>query len=423
MPKLSFGLVAIKKKIKENKAAEKLSSDYDKKLSDDGIEISHSSAKSAKKAYFLGVAALLLCVVFLFSMFAIFGKDIKPLNMYYFFREVSLMGQIGEGEREQISYSLPTRNQSFSEFKRGFIVASDREVQVFNKAGYSTLLEQTDYSNPMITSSENTFLVYDLGGRGFTLYNSFEDIYLENREHPISAAAMAENGRFAVVGSSARHNTEAVFYDEEGKKEFVYKRADYTVDCKFSASGRHFALLTLDASGGQYIYTLTILDSTSGDVISTVTRSSSLPYSCHYMDGDKIALIMSDSVVIYNNKCEKVGEYNYPESQLYRTSVDGKSIVLMFTEDKVNMRNTVYVIDTDGDVKKEYEIFGEYSDIAISAKHVYFASDEGVYRLDTGSLKLQFAEAVSSGGKILILDSGRIMLCRPDMSYVIDSWS
>ncbi len=382
----------------------------------------YTFSKSAKRAQFAGIFSLALLLIFLIPMIITYGREISFANMYNFVREVNLSGQIGEGERTEISYALPTRNQGFAEFKRGFIVASDREVQVFNKAGFSTLLEQTDYSDPKIATSENTFLVYDLGGRGFTLYNSFEDIYLESREYPISAADMASDGRFAVVGKSAKYNTEVTFYDCDGKREFAYMRSDYTIDCKYSLGGRSLALLSLDASDGEFVYTLSVLDAASGESKAHITRSG-MPYNCYYLDGDKIAVVLSDSVIVYNNSCEKIGEYEFPDGVLYRVAVSEKNIALMFTVDKVNMKNKVYILGTDGDVKKEYEIDGVFSDMKMSARHLYFASENEVLRLDISSMKLQSHKLSVADSRLVILDSTRVLLCGRNMAHVISVWS
>ena len=426
--KLSFEVLrgklsAAYRKMMSSKLAVKLLGEYDCRLTSDGVDLTHASAKRLKRAQLISVVSLLLCLVFLLSMLVVFGKDVGPASIYNFFREVEHMGEIGQGEREQISYSLPTRNQSFAEFKRGFIVASDREIQVFNKAGYATMTEQLGYSDPQIVSSENTFLVYDLGGRGFAIYNSFEDIYIETREYPISAADMSGDGDVVIVGRSSKYNTELVLYDDEGNREFAYMRSDHTVDCKFSPNGKRVALLTLDAADGEYLYTLTVINTKNGEVVSDVTRTGSIPYDCYYLDGDRIALVLSDSLVIYNNKCQKVGEFEYPDAQLYRVAVRDKQVALMFTKDKVNMKNTVYIIDNGGEQKKEYDIYGEFSDMMLFSRYLYFATEDKVMRLDVGSLKLQSVQMNAVNGKIVVLDSSRIMLCRPNMSYIIDSWS
>ena len=423
MPKLSRNFKNLKQKINTEEMVDKISSDIDRKLEADGVDTSRVSAKNAKRAYVVGICAIALCIAILLSMLLIFGKDIGPMNVYYFFREVSLMGRIGEGEREQISYSQPTRNQSFAEFKRGFIVASDREVQVFNKAGYETLIEQPGYSNPMIATSKNTFVVYDLGGRGFTLYNTFEDIYSENREYPISAADMAADGCFAVAGKSERHNTEIVFYDDEGRREFSYKRGDLTVDCEYNEKGNHLALLTLDADSGQYIYTLTVINTKNGEVVSNVEERGDAPYGCYYLGNDRIAVTSDSSLVIYNNKCEETGRYEYPNGKLYRISVTDKNIALLFTDDSVNMQNTLYIVDSKGKLEREIRIEGEFSDMAVSNKHAYFAAEDGVYRLELSSGELEFATVEGVDGKIVILDNNRVMLARPNTSYIVTSFS
>ena len=410
-------------RIKGTRLAALCVSVYDKQREKSGADIQSAGAKYARRAHLISAIALVLCIVFLLSMLVIFGKDVTPAKMYDFFREVGAMGEIGEGEREEISYSLPTRNQSFAEFKRGFVVASDREIQVFNKAGYPTLTEQMSYSNPQIVASENTFLVYDLGGRGFSVYNSFEDIYIESREYPITAADMTEDGRFAIAARSAKFNTEVIIYSAEGDAEYAYRRSDHTVALKYSPSGKYISLLTLDASEGEYIYTVTVLSAKNGEVVSHVTRYGSLPYSCYYLDGDRLALVCSDKLVIYNTKCEKIGDYEFPKGQLYRVAVSGKNIALMFIKDKVNMKSTVYIINSSCEEKTDFDMYGEYFDMTLSSRYAYFSSDDGVVRFDlSGDVKHTY-EINATNGKILVLDSSRIMLCRPNMSYIIDSWS
>ena len=423
MRKIKLELDNVKDRIKDSRVAEKLSSDYDANLSAEGIDSARLSAKRAKKAHFAGLISIALCVAILLSMALIFGKDISPMNMYYFFREVNLMGQIGEGEREQISYSQPTRNQSFSEFKRGFVVASDREVQVFNKAGYETSISQLDYSNPIVISSKNTFLVYDLGGVGFTLYNSFEDVYSESREYHISAADMADDGRFAVVGKSQRYNSELTLYDDEGKREFSYKRNDYAVACKYSENGNHIVLLTINTSLGEYIYTLTVISTRNGEVVSSVDAAGDLAYGVYYMNGDRIAVLCEGSLTVYNSKCEEISTFDYPTGELYRVSGNEKYMALLFTDDKVGMTNTLYLIDSRGALVRELAISGEFSDMVISSKYGYFATKGGVYRMDLNSGKLEFASVEGTDGKLIILDSARVMLCRTNTSYILDSWS
>lgn len=399
----------------------KLKSSYSAKLEKDGIEDSEYR-KAAVNFWAIGIIGIVLLIALVMAVGLFGGNDISFNKMYYLYRDVNAMGRIGEGENTRLDYTLPKKNQDFTLFKNGLCVAGDDEIQIFNKNGNQTLSVSTTYSNPRALSSKDFVVVYDLGGRGFSAYNSFSDIYSETREYPISTAALSDEGTLAVVGQTKEYSCELAVYDSEFSKLFSYSRNDYAISCSFDSSGRYIALVSLSSRDGDYLTTLTVIDTKKQEVKREEKIEGILPYQCAFMDGNRIALSCSDRVLIFNDKLELYSEYEYPSLELLDISLTNDGIALMFVNDKLNSKNTLVVIDSKGKEKLEYEYTGNAYDTVMAYGCVYIAQSTGVFRIDYSTKSESFAELDSDIARIVVCDKDRVIVARESVADVIVSF-
>ena len=399
----------------------KLKYAYSSKLAKEGVEDGEYK-KATVNFWTLGVISMVLLIALVMAV-GIFGnKDISFRGMYYLYRDINAMGRIGEGERTRLDYTLPKKNQDFTLFKNGLCVAGDDEIQIFNKNGNQTLSVSTTYSNPIALSSKDFVVVYDLGGRGFCAYNSFSDIYSETREYPISTAALSDEGMLAIVGQTQEYSCHLTVYDYDFSKLFSYSRNDYAVSCDFDDAGRELVLVTLSSRDGDYLATVTLLDTKKKEVKYSFEIEGVLPYQCHFVDGGRIALVCSDRVVILNDKLEFYSEYEYPSGELYHISVDDESIALAFVNDKLNLKNTLVIIDGKGKQEFEYEHIGNIFDTVVYDGYLYILEPEGLRRIEYKSSKENFYELDLDGGRIIVCDKDRVIVARQSVADLITSF-
>ena len=399
----------------------KLKRRYASHLENEGIEINQYS-KAAVNAWVIGIISIIALIALMLCVAVFGGKDMSFNSMYYLYRDVNSMGRIGAGENTRLDYTIPKKNQDFALFKNGLCVAGDGEIQIFNKTGNQTMSVTTSYSEPKVVSAKDYIVVYDLGGRGFCAYNSFAEIYSEKREYPISTVALSYEGKLCVVGQTQSYNCELTVYDESFGREFTYSRNDYAIDCDFDSAGRNIVLCTLSSSDGAYLVNLTLIDTKKQEVKARLEVEDILPYECKYIGNDRIALICSDRVLIYNEKMELKGEYRYPRHELSDIAVSDDAIALMFTTDKLNKKSLVVVIDSKAKEKMEYEHIGAYSDMTMYGGYVYIAESEGILRVDCGSQNESFAELEARGGKLLVCNKDRVILARESVADVVVSF-
>lgn len=399
----------------------KLKGSYDSKLAKEGVE-DGSYKKAAVNFWAVGVISIILLIALVMAVGLFGGNDISFNKMYYLYRDVNAMGRIGEGENTRLDYTLPKKNQDFALFKNGLCVAGDDEIQIFNKNGNQTLSQSTTYSNPRALSSKEFVVVYDLGGRGFSAYNSFTDIYSETREYPISTAALSDDGMLAVVGQTKSYSCELTLYDSEFSKLFAYSRNDYAISCDFDASGRYIVLVSLSSRDGDYLTTLTLIDTKKQEVRKEEQVEGILPYECGFVDGGRIALVCSDRVLVFNDKLELYSEYEYPSLELLDVSLTNEGVALMFINDKLNSKNTLVVIDSKGREKLEYEYTGNAYDTVMAFGCVYIAEPTGVFRIDYSTKNESFYELDSDIGRIIVCDKDRVIVARQSVADVIVSF-
>lgn len=399
----------------------KLKAKYKRRFSGDCVA-ENKYAGLAANFFVVGVISIVALIALALCVAVFGGKNMSFNSMYYLYRDVNSMGRIGAGETLRLDYSIPRKNQDFALFKNGLCVAGDSEIQIFNKTGNQTMSVTTGYSNPQAVASKEYVVVYDLGGRGFCAYNSFAEVYSEKRDYPISTVALSQDGKLCVVGQTQSYNCEVTIYGDGFEKEFTYNRNDYAIGCDFDSDGRNLALCTLTSSDGSYLISLTVLDTKKQEVKARADIDDVLPYECHYIGNDRIALICSDRVLIYNEKLELKGEYRYPRLDLLKVSVSDDEIALMFVNDRLNKKNTVIVIDSKANEKMEYEYIGSASDMVIYGGYVYIAEPDGVLRVDRGSGSESYAEIESDGGRLIICDKDRVILARESVADVIVSF-
>lgn len=401
----------------------KLEGRYASKLEHDGIADS-TFRRASIRARSISIISFLLLALLIACAFAFGDESISFNGIYYMYREVDAMGDAGEGENRRLDYSIPVNNQDLALFKNGLCVASDAELQVFNKNGHQTLGVSLSYTDPKVLAFSDRILVYDLGGKGFCLYNSFTDLYSENREYPISAAAVSDSGVFAIAGMSQAYNCEVTVYGEDMQKIFSYSRNDYAVSCDIDTSGRYLALATLTSDGGSPAAYITVTDIKKQDVAASIKVPSASVYECRYLERGRLACICSDRVVIFDKDLEVYGEYIYESGELLYASCDGNGngVVLMFSTDKTKKKYTVVYLNSKGKIKLEYGYTGDVSDIKAYDGYVFIADKTGVWRIDADTSDEKKADIESEGGKIIVCNKDKVILARRSVADVVDTF-
>ena len=380
-----------------------------------------NSPKESKIAFVLGVsracALALFCMLLVFAL--LFGGSIFSFNnVYYMFKDISYISSFSENRPSILSYSRPFTNQDFAIFKNGLSVAGDSEIKFFTSTGRATIIQGSEFSNPKVCSSDSTVLIYDQGRNTFKVYNSFVNIYSETLEYPISSAHMAPDGSFCIVTKSERYGSVVRIYDNKQRLESEFLRNDYIISVNMSSNGKHVAVVSLDASEGNSLATLTILERGKSKTKSSVEMLDFLPYSVCFTANDRVALVGSDAAYVYNLNSNQQSEYRYSD-QLVDMSVCDGGFALLFRDSGEDSMFALSVFGANGNHISTHKIDGQVSSLALQGNFAYLLMDGEVRRIDTLFGTVLRQELGIDNAKLLVLSSSELLACTDTAAYYI----
>ncbi len=404
-------------KIKDMRLPERVVS-YEKRLAGyDGDE----SPKEAKISFIFGMARLIsisaLCILLVIVL--IFGGSIISYdNVYYMFKDIGYISSFSESRPSVLNYSRPFSNQDFAVFKNGLAVAGDSEIKMFTSTGRVTISIGSEFTNPKICTSDASALVYDQGRRTFKVYNSFISVYSETLDYSISSAHMANDGSFCIVTKSESYGSVVRVYDSECRLESEYLRNDHIVSVNMSPNGQAVAVLSLDASGGQSVATLTVVERGKSKPRGSTVLDDVLPYTATFLSNDRIALICAESSHVFDLNCKEKNKSEYNKRIADLSFTDG-GFAILFRENNIDSSFTLSVFGENGNAVSSYKIDGHVSDAVIQGNYAYLLMDGEVRRIDTlfgGVSKTEFS---GEKARLMVFPGGDIMACTDTAAYYI----
>ena len=393
---------------------------HEKKLAGYNDEKPSSERKTAFYFRMIRFFVAILFVVLILSVLLFSGNRFSYENIYYMFKDVSFVSSYSESRPETLNYSKAISNQSFSEFKNGLAVASDSEIKFFTSTGRVTMTQGSEFSNPLILSSYDTSLVYDSGRNSFSLYNSFVQLYSEKLDYPIATADICDDGSFLIVTKSKDYASTVRIYDQSFNLEEEYYKNDRVISARLSDNGKYCAVVSLDAKNGESIVSLNVLKIGSDKLYSSVELSGLMPYECRFLSDDRVMLICSDRMFIYNLRGDIKKEFLYP-SELIQVSSDADRCAMLFRGTQLNGDNRIYVFDQNGNSIFNGILNGNISDMIYSNGYVYFLRGEDAVRIPAsyigGEEKIL---SVGDGARLVGFKNGEILACTSTTAYYLD---
>ncbi len=409
---------SIKEKISSMQIFKKFS---DKRKAIAGYEEGKAS-NDARLAYGFDLSriiSLILLIILLLFTLVFAGSRISYEDIYYMFKDIGYVSSFGERPPEVLNYSKPLNNQSFASFKGGLAVASDSEIKFFTSMGRMTMTSGSPHTNPDIVTSNSHVLIYDRGSKSYSVYNSFTQMAAGSFADPISTAAMALDGSFAIVTKSESYGSRVHMFNKDLGKESIYSKNSNVVSLDYSFDGKYLAVLSLDVASGQSFVTLDILKNGKNEVHSTAYLYDVMPYKVSFTSNSS-AVVVSDSLcAVYDLKGEMKSKYDYPASLSGMTASDG-GFALKFSDNSVSQDTRVLLFDAQGNIKADKVLNSRISDIKMDKITLYAVTDGVVYMITSD---IMTAEETPRHGEYATLVShgeGRLSVCTKGAAYIVD---
>lgn len=287
-------------------------------------ETKKKKRKLNRKRIIIAIAILLLLslAVFMFVNIDVISFDsIGNFFKYGIFNQDSDESFPIEVQGENIS------SGNFDAFGQYLVYVSDSKIASVNSYGRTVYSASMALSTPVLTTSNNYIMVYNLGGTGFEIDSLDKNIYSSTADNKIIVADIADNGFYAIVTQSDGYLSKLFVYNDENEQIFAYSYADYYVtSVSVNSNGTMAAVSGISALDGVEISAVYIHDFTQADPVVFKEFQGDFIYDVSYL---------SDSVVCAIGSSAAYGiKTGSGEAEI--TSYEGKTL-------------TAYDINTDTD--------------------------------------------------------------------------
>ena len=263
-------------------------------------------------------------------------------------------------------------------------VADDSHFFVYNDDGKLILSEQHTFSNPIVTAGGKKTLLYDLGGKSFSLYSKYKNIYNKSTDEPILIARLGANDTAAVVTKSDKYPSVLMVYDANGKNIFNYRSVSRIIDVTFDPDCSGCYITTIGVSGGfissrilYYRFDRIDYDSSGNPVPMWETDSiDTLALSVRQYGENNLILFGDTMCAYYDMNGNFVKSYEY-KRRLVGYSSDGSTAAMVFRNDE-RRSSVLTVIDCVTGAVTEKNLGYEILNVQVSGNTVYMQSRNGI---------------------------------------------
>lgn len=365
----------------------------------------------------LGTAEmLLLALLTLFLLVSlIFNNEwVSYDNLHYFITDFGAYLTSADDGIDRVILDAD-ENSGVGVFGGKLAVAGKTGLRLYTPSGRVAISDDTVYSRSAIETSDRYMLVYGTGGKSFSVYNLFTEVYSESTEYPIYGAAVADNGSFAVITGDNTHISAVKVYNRRFEEIMSLGRASYVVDVAISGSGDRLGVLSFAESDGVIQTRLYLSRIPSSEAYAEIKIDGAVPLYCAFTSTGNAIAVCTDRILTYDkngNLIEEIPTVNAAtQSALTDVAVGDFGCVAVLSGYE---GSEVTVIDKHGRAVYNQTV----EDVIISVEGygecVFLDTDKEIIRLDYGSGKESRVEKSSVGrGRLAVRDGDELFYFLP----------
>lgn len=359
---------------------------------------------------------LLVFTVYLVGMLVAGRSSITYENFLYLMRDFNLSSS-AHGGYSSIVYE-EQQNMSFSVYKNALAVAGASGVRLFDASGNTVLKDTVAYKTPVLLTGDKYMILYDEGGREFSILTTLARVSGGTAEGDILCCAVGDNGTYAV----AHRNPEAKFavdiYDSSFRHVERIFRESYVTGLALDKSGDYVAVLTSRFDNWNVSSEVSILR-VGEEEMRSVSLGSRLPIFCRYLKNGNLAIVCDTAVVILSENGSTVTDIPLGSMTLAKFHVSDHLIALVCSENVLGNENRIVVYNAVGNAMFTSVLDGKISGVIASDVYdcVYISRDSSIERISADEKQdVQF-----SGNMIQVCEiNGRVLLCFPGSAFAVD---
>ena len=373
----------------------------------------NKKSKLNRKRVRIAVAIVLLLslAVFLFVNADVLSFDsIRNFFKYGLFNENSDETFPIEVQGENIS------SGNFTSMGQYLVYASDSRLATVNNYGRIVYTSSMALSTPVLVTSRDYIMVYNLGGTGFEIDALDKNIYSSTAENKIVTADVSDSGVYALVTQSDGYLSKLYVYNKENEKIFAYSYADYYVTgVTLNSAGTMAAVSGISALDGVEISAVYVHDFTQPDPVVFKEFQGDFIYDISYLSDNVVCAIGSTCAYGVKSRSGDVETTSYDGKTLtaYDINKDTDTFTLSLSRSGDGRNCDIYSFNSSGRLSSQFSTDLRVISLSTYKGHAALLSSDTVYLYSKDGRKLSEKEAG--------LDTHAVTLYTGSDAYVLSS--
>ena len=348
------------------------------------------------------VIGIMLLAVFVAVSLVTNTELLSANNLIYFAKDLTSSIAMRESEaRDTLVYASDADNQ-FVLYRDGLATLGKDKLTVFTATGREAHSHLLSYATPRLVTSGRYLLAYNLGGREFSLYNSFTNVKTATTTQSIRNAAICNKGYYCLVTDGEESESRVELYNDSHRMISRYSLQEYTVCATIRDDGEELAVVSVSTQDGRMVTHIALVTPGASEWGTTWTVPDAYAVQCHYTDEGNLMLLTTNALYWFNSSGQMLNTHTFSPSDVYSFRADGEGCVLLSFANAYNNDTRVEAFDKEGDRVYNITVAGAVLDAA--------RCEMGLAVLTRGELAIYPADSALENLTVTLKESYRVLL-------------
>ena len=340
-------------------------------------------------------------------------------NFYYFLKDLNASAEtVDVFYTDSINYPMD-EEQSFSLYRKGLAVAGNRNVTVFTATGRQTISQTIQYQNPVSVGSGRYLLVYELGGKQYSVYNSYARVFSGTSEYPIRGAAVSDSGMYALITSSSDYVSVVSLYNDRFSLINRYNKKDYVTDVAINSNGSLIGILTSSAQNGTFSTEVMICEPGSTQARAQVKIGTALGLKCSFSTDTTLAVLSGEDITFLSQNGKMLATRSFDGMPIICADIGTEGVCVCLKNAGSIAEDVAWIFDVNGKLLRQFALPDRVSQVAKCGNLVYLMTADGIRCLDTKGNRDFLISCVTEKKVLLAVSEKEVLLCSPQKADYI----
>ena len=371
-----------------------------------------------KSAFFVRITryiVTLLLIFFVIACLIVFRSDVTIENIQLLSKFITL--DDGSSLLYGGEFSVISSDDSESFMLRDNLgIVNGSNFSLYYLSGQKLFSYDLAYSSPAVVFNNHNILIYDVGGKGASIFNSFSKIKSFDFDYPIRSAFITKDHLAVLTNDDSHYSVVAVYEFISSENNYVetfryLSSESYVTSIALSDDGSRLLISAADSKNGSYYSSVSVFDvySSSQSPLYKAEVNDELPIKvCFSKDAGGAFVITDSGIIFYDASLKETDRYKFNQSKTEDFFIGDDLIAITERNNLSGNSMLISGLDTNGKLLFTLSADDEIYDIAFAKNKIFALGDGGVYEFtkkNDGQYSRSGFSALSSRYNTIVSDT------------------